>query len=39
MMTDAEGARIVGSAGSLMRARLPGDEARLQQIVALPEVE
>ena len=33
------GAEIVGSAGSLMRARLPGDEARLQQIAALPQVE
>ena len=30
---------IVGSAGNLMRARLPGDEARLQQIAALPEVD
>ena len=33
------GAQIVGSAGSLMRARLPGDEARLQQIAALPGVD
>ena len=33
------GAEIVGSAGSLMRARLPGGEARLQQIAALPQVE
>ena len=33
------GAEIVGSAGRLMRARLPGDEARLQEIAALPEVD
>ena len=33
------GAQIVGSAGSLMRARLPGDETRLQQIAALPEID
>ena len=33
------GAEIVGSAGSLMRARLPGDETRLQQIAALPEID
>ena len=33
------GAQIVGSAGSLMRARLPGDETLLQQIAALPEID
>jgi len=33
------GARIVGSSGVLVRARLPGDEARLQAIAALPEVD
>ena len=33
------GAEIIGSSGSLMRARLPGDEARLQEIAALPEVD
>ena len=33
------GARIVGSSGALVRARLPGDQARLQAIAALPEVE
>ena len=33
------GARIVGSSGALVRARLPGDEARLQAIAALPEVD
>ena len=33
------GAEVVGSAGRLMRARLPGDEARLQEIAALPEVD
>ena len=33
------GAEIVGSAGSLMRARLPGDESRLQRIAALPQVD
>ena len=33
------GAEIVGSAGRLMRAKLPGDEARLQEVAALPEVD
>ena len=33
------GAEIVGSAGSLMRMRLPGDESRLQRIAALPQVD
>ena len=33
------GAEIVSSAGSLIRARLPGDEARLQQITALRGVD
>ena len=33
------GAEIVGSTGRLMRAKLPGDEARLQGIAALPEVD
>ena len=33
------GAEIVGSAGPMMRAKLPGDEARLQEIAALPEVD
>ena len=32
------GAQIVGSAGTLVRVRLPGDEARLQAIAGLPEV-
>ena len=32
------GAAIVGSAGALVRARLPGDEAGLEAIMALPEV-
>lgn len=35
---EGTGARIVGSAGALVRARLPGDVARLQTIAALPEV-
>ena len=35
---EGTGARIVGSSGALLRARLPGDEARLQAIAALPEV-
>ena len=33
------GAEIVGSTGPMMRAKLPGDEARLQEIAALPEVD
>ena len=33
------GATIIGSSGSLMRAKLSGDEARLQEIAALPEVD
>lgn len=33
------GAEIVGSAGSLLRARLPGDESRLQRIAAMPQVD
>ena len=33
------GAEIVGSSGNLMRALLPGDEARLRQIAALPGVD
>ena len=33
------GARIVGFSGALVRARLPGDQARLQAIAALPEVD
>ena len=36
---EGTGARIVGSSGALVRARLPGDEARLQAIAALPEVD
>ncbi len=36
-MTNAAVARI--AAESLMRARLSSDEARLQQIAVLPEVE
>ena len=36
---EGTGARIVGSSGVLLRARLPGDEARLQTIAALPEVD
>ncbi len=36
---EGTGARIVGSSGVLVRARLPGDEARLQAIAALPEVD
>ena len=35
---EGTGARIVGSSGALVRAMLPGDEARLQTIAALPEV-
>ncbi|MDE2962695.1 MAG: hypothetical protein OXU26_02175, partial [Acidobacteriota bacterium] len=35
---EGTGARIVGSSGALVRARLPGDVARLQTIAALPEV-
>ena len=35
----SSGAEIVGSAGNLVRARLPGDESRLQQIAALPQVD
>ena len=33
------GAEIVGAAGRLVRARLPGDETRLQAILALSEVD
>ena len=33
------GAEIVGSAGRLVRARLPADPARLEAIAALPEVD
>ncbi|MDE0166981.1 MAG: S8 family serine peptidase [Bryobacterales bacterium] len=33
------GGEIVGSSGNLMRVRLPGDESRLQQIAALPQVD
>ena len=33
------GAELVGSPGSLVRARLPGDESRLQRIAALPQVD
>ncbi len=36
---EGTGARIVGSSGVLVRARLPGDGARLQAIAALPEVD
>lgn len=36
---EGTGARIVGSSGVLVRARLPGDVARLQTIAALPEVD
>ena len=36
---EGTGARIVGSSGVLVRARLPGDQARLQTILALPEVD
>ena len=32
-------AEIVGSAGNLVRARLPGDESRLQRIAVLPQVD
>ena len=32
------GAEIVGSAGTLVRARLPSDQARLRAIAGLPEV-
>ncbi|MCY3757206.1 MAG: S8 family peptidase, partial [Acidobacteria bacterium] len=35
---EGTGARVVGSSGALVRARLPGDVARLQAIAALPEV-
>ncbi len=33
------GAVIVGSSGALIRARLPGDKARLEAIAALPAVD
>ena len=33
---EGAGARIVGSSGVLVRVRLPGDQARLQAIAALP---
>ena len=33
------GAEIVGYAGRLLHAKLPGDESRLQEIAALPEVD
>ncbi len=36
---EGTGARIAGSSGVLVRARLPGDQARLQAIAALPEVD
>ena len=36
---EGTGARVVGSSGALVRARLPGDVARLQTIAALPEVD
>ncbi len=36
---EGTGVEIVGSAGALVRAKLPGDEARLRAIVALPAVE
>ena len=36
---EGTGARIVGSSGVLVRARLPGDQARLQTIAAMPEVD
>ena len=36
---EGSGARLLGSSGSLMRAELPGDESRLQEIAALPQVE
>ena len=35
----ALGGAVAGSAGRLIRAKLPGDEARLQAISALPEVD
>ena len=35
---EGTGARILGSSGALLRARLPGDAASLQAIAALPEV-
>ena len=36
---EGTGAAIEGSAGTLIRARLPGDEARLEAIAALPAVD
>ncbi len=33
------GGGVVGAAGNLIRVRLPGDEARLRTILALPEVD
>ena len=36
---EGTGAAIVGSAGDLVRARLPGDEARLEAIATLPAVD
>ncbi len=35
---EGTGARIIGSSGALVRARLPAGEARLRAIAALPEV-
>ena len=36
---DGTGAEIIGSAGRLLRVRLPGDEARLSAIAGLPGVD
>ena len=36
---EGTGAAIVGSAGGLLRMRLPGDQARLEAIAALPGVD
>ena len=38
-LIEGAGVRIVGSAGRLLRAQLPGDVERLAAIVALPEVD
>ena len=34
----AHGAEVLGTAGNLVRARLPGDEERLRRVVAMPGI-
>ena len=38
-LLEREGALVIGSAGNLLRVRLPGDPTRLRAIAALPEVD